>query len=55
MQLFLLENNILTRRHLAARHRVTVRQMQWRHRIVWQQLAAPFERGTGSVDVTGVE
>ena len=45
----------MTRRHLAARHRVAVRQMQWGDGIVGQQLRASLESGARTVDVAGVE
>lgn len=45
----------LARGHLPAGYRVAVRQMQWRDRVVGQQLAASFESGACSLDIAGVE
>ena len=53
--LFLRKRDLLARRHLAARHRVAVRQMQWGDWIAGQQLLASLESGARTVDIAGVE
>jgi hypothetical protein len=49
------ERYLLAGRHLAATHRVAVRQVQWCDGVVGQQLAASFEGGACQLDIAGVE